>query len=585
MANLSNINGKFVVEQTTGYVGVGTTDPAYLLHMSSADTTNGTRLIIENTNASGKEYGLIADNTGVFSLRDLTAGADRLTIDSSGNSTFAGTITTPQINLNSAGGGVIDNQTGNIFIQTPSGTGWIFRTGAPGYAEKMRISSTGTVTLTRDKTIDTTNTLRINAGGGILYLDSATDVLIRTNGTTERMRINAEGTIQMTDENGGVPILQVRNFSTAATGAFNNGYAMEFRGATTTGSGNGMMLLHMNEANDARPTLNVSDSNGIFETFTNGKVGIGLIAPAAKLHVEGRNASNVINAQMLIGYNGNSQNFFDADNHYFRNSAFVNILQLGGDTILGTPNNTQRLRITTDYSQIGPMIVKYPYYRMDSFKSDGSGYFWAFGHEKSDGTQSIGMMLNDGASGNKYTRIIDTLNIASFTANEYNGGYPSFTTNVVLRNNGTSYLNGGDVLIGTTVKETQGITLYGTGANDFYIKTTGTCGYLITNSGGTTGNFLTLYNNSVSVGSIVLNGANNVVYNTVSDYRLKEDLQDFKGLDMVSKIPVYAYAWKSDGWRSRSIFFNKLRNYYRNKRKEKNEKTKFSYLSIAIINI
>ena len=561
MANLSNINGKFVVEQTTGYVGVGTTDPAYLLHMSSADTTNGTRLIIENTNASGKEYGLIADNTGVFSLRDLTAGADRLTIDSSGNSTFAGTITTPQINLNSAGGGVIDNQTGNIFIQTPSGTGWIFRNGAPGYAEKMRISSTGTVTLTGDKTIDTTNTLRINAGGGILYLDSATDVLIRTNGTTERMRINAAGTIQMTDENGGVPILQVRNFSTAATGAFNNGYAMEFRGATTTGSGNGMMLLHMNEANDARPTLNVSDSNGIFATFTNGKVGIGLIAPAAKLHVEGRNASNVINAQMLIGYNGNSQNFFDADNHYFRNSAFVNILQLGGDTILGTPNNTQRLRITTDYSQIGPMIVKYPYYRMDSFKSDGSGYFWAFGHEKSDGTQSIGMMLNDGASGNKYTRIIDTLNIASFTANEYNGGYPSFTTNVVLRNNGTSYLNGGDVLIGTTVKETQGITLYGTGANGFYIKTTGTCGYLITNSGtvgGTTGNFLTLYNNSVSVGSIVLNGANNVVYNTVSDYRLKEDLQDFKGLDMVSKIPVYDYAWKSDGWRSYGVMAHEL---------------------------
>ena len=85
MANLSNINGKFVVEQTTGYVGVGTTDPSYLLHMSSADTTNGTRLIIENTNASGKEYGLIADNTGVFSLRDLTAGSDRLTISSGGD--------------------------------------------------------------------------------------------------------------------------------------------------------------------------------------------------------------------------------------------------------------------------------------------------------------------------------------------------------------------------------------------------------------------------------------------------------------------------------------------------------------------
>jgi hypothetical protein len=102
----------------------------------------------------------------------------------------------------------------------------------------------------------------------------------------ERMRITAGGTIKMTDENGGVPILQVRNFSTAATGAFTNGYAMEFRGATTTGAGNGMMLLHNNEANDTRPTLHVSDSNGVFATFTNGRVGIGM-APStdAKLEV------------------------------------------------------------------------------------------------------------------------------------------------------------------------------------------------------------------------------------------------------------------------------------------------------------
>ena len=124
--------------------------------------------------------------------------------------------------------------------------------------------------------------------GTIAYVwNYENDDLVFATNNIERMRINAGGTIKMTDENGGVPILQVRNFATTATGAFTDAYAMEFRGATTTGSTGGMMLLHINEANDARPTLNVSDSNGIFATFTNGKVGIGTATPSTKLDVNG----------------------------------------------------------------------------------------------------------------------------------------------------------------------------------------------------------------------------------------------------------------------------------------------------------
>ncbi len=113
MASLSNINGKFVVEQTTGNVGIGTTDPDYLLHVNSSDVTNGTRLIIENTNGSGKKYGLIADNTGVFAVRDVTAGADRFSISNLGNATFTGNVTLTTANAdtvltigNSASGGI-----------------------------------------------------------------------------------------------------------------------------------------------------------------------------------------------------------------------------------------------------------------------------------------------------------------------------------------------------------------------------------------------------------------------------------------------------------------------------------------------
>jgi hypothetical protein len=46
------------------------------------------------------------------------------------------------------------------------------------------------------------------------------------------------------------------------------------------------------------------------------------------------------------------------------------------------------------------------------------------------------------------------------------------------------------------------------------------------------------------VGTIVIN-AGGVAYNTTSDYRLKEDLRDFNGLDKVSKIKVYDFKWKN----------------------------------------
>ena len=120
----------------------------------------------------------------------------------------------------------------------------------------------------------------------------------------------------------------------------------------------------------------------------------------------------------------------------------------------------------------------------------------------------------------------------------------------------------GNLLVGTTAKETQGVTIYGSGANGMYVKTTGTCAYMVTNSGGggtdTSGVFNTFYNDTVIAGSITLANANTIAYNTTSDYRLKEDLQDFKGLDLVSKIPVYDYKWKADKSRSYGVMAHEL---------------------------
>jgi hypothetical protein len=47
-------------------------------------------------------------------------------------------------------------------------------------------------------------------------------------------------------------------------------------------------------------------------------------------------------------------------------------------------------------------------------------------------------------------------------------------------------------------------------------------------------------------------------FNTSSDYRLKEDLKDFNGLEIISNIPVYDYKWKKDESRSYGVMAHEL---------------------------
>ena len=606
--------------------------------------------------STGEAYATTLRSDGAYPMIFRVNGGNRLTIDSSGNSTFSGNVTVGT----SAGANInLIRASANYITASNASGALVFRTG--GYDTALTLNSSQNATFAGDLTV--TGSITGGSGGSFLPLSGGTmtgNVIfnnsvreLKWNHTSGQSGSRAYGFI---GEQGAYGRFALRS-SNAADNVldtdvlvFNNDLSATFAGNQVTvdpASGDAILQLQSStqtlriDQNSIRTGTNNNlalftngNSNQLVLKQSNGNVGIGISSPAAKLHVQASNA------QMLIGYSGNSQNFFDADNHYFRNSAFVNILQLGGDTILGTPNNTQRLKITTDYSQIGPLTYKYPYYRVDSFRSDGSGYFWAFGSEKSDGTQSIGMMLNDGVSGNKYTRIINTLQIASFTSNEYNGAYPSFQTNIVLRNSGNSYLNGGNVGIGITgpaVKlhvvdtttlvgafvsnnttrtelaidntSTNNVRLglkatpsgaiidstnhYGsnvqplifqlnavekmriTSGGDVLFGTQGTPNgtsvygsafieasvermiLLMASDTTSTSTLQTYYNPNGAVGSIKTNGSA-TSFNTSSDYRLKEDLQDFAGLDMVSKIPVYDFKWKTDESRSYGVMAHEL---------------------------
>jgi hypothetical protein len=107
----------------------------------------------------------------------------------------------------------------------------------------------------------------------------------------------------------------------------------------------------------------------------------------------------------------------------------------------------------------------------------------------------------------------------------------------------------GNLLVGCTTKENRGVTIYGSGGNGIYAKSTGTTNYWITNDGlGTgAGTIATIYNDTTSAGQITVL-SNATAYTSVSDYRLKNNVQLMTGaLDKVLQLKPVTYTWKVDG--------------------------------------
>jgi hypothetical protein len=62
-----------------------------------------------------------------------------------------------------------------------------------------------------------------------------------------------------------------------------------------------------------------------------------------------------------------------------------------------------------------------------------------------------------------------------------------------------------------------------------------------------------------NIGSIISsNSGTGVSYNTSSDYRLKTDLRNYSGIDLVNKIKTYDFAWKSNSSRMHGVMAHEL---------------------------
>lgn len=64
-----------------------------------------------------------------------------------------------------------------------------------------------------------------------------------------------------------------------------------------------------------------------------------------------------------------------------------------------------------------------------------------------------------------------------------------------------------------------------------------------------------------TIGQVVAaSSGTGVTYNTSSDYRLKTDLKDFSGLDLVNKIKTYDFAWKVNSARMHGVMAHELQS-------------------------
>ena len=552
-----NVKSNSTTAFSVGTVGnIGNTAGDINIYSSSSGH-NGLRMhangILPTDNA-----GTIIDNDAdlgfpTYRFKDLYLGGS---ITSGGGATFAGEVNASRFILPSTGTTTPANQylftdntntgTGSLIIQSGVGSnayggairlfshsnaskpGWVTVGISSGSNGKFTVNTAGLATGTDVFTVEASGNVGIGTG-----TDSPDNILhIRKGDTTYASQVGADTML----------FLETTNVSNA----------LQFTSANT---GQQYIMFGDDDPNAGWISYNHSDNNLNFRVNglermridSNGNVGIGGVSASSQLSIGG-NAISTLKPTVVIADETNGASLTLRGKSpilYFDGTA------AGVPKILMDGQGIEFKTGTLDAQ--GDVDLKIDSSGILKVGGNDSGYPSTLIHTGNYTASQSGINILSSSTGYGYILFGDGDGAAAYTGQityKHGDEYMAFNTNGSERMRITS---GGDVLFGTQGTP-NGTSVYGSA---FLPESVNRTVLRQASSWTGTSTLQTYYNPNGPVGSIKTNGFA-TTFNTSSDYRLKEDLQDFAGLDMVSKIPVYDFKWKTDDSRSYGVMAHEL---------------------------
>ena len=564
--NGATTSSSLIVQGSTGNVGIG--------------GVPGSRFDIQGT--QGQLFSVTDDLSGsIFAVSDIS-GVPIFDVNSSGLSTFDGNVTIKNGKkiffnnpINTASGSIVCPGGGSLVLQA-YGNDMIYLNEnseirfSTSSSEKMRIDSSGNVGIgvtNPGHKLSVGGSVRVNSSGnGQIFFGSGNLNIIELDGTD--MKLSSGGL---------VPTITMSNQGLIKFGA----YALSGAGTPTK-------------------LLGVDNSGNVLTTVSGGDLPGGPYLPlsaGSSYPLTGR-----LYAQDDIYISG-SHVIKNINNNLFLDSA-------SGYNVIIRPQATEAMRITsTGNVGIGTTSPTFKLHVNSTDASDNVAYI-----HHNNAAQSSGDVLKvrSDAGDNAGSALLNVANntgSALYVRGDRNVGINNSAPNEKLSVRGNIELVGEGVgncgvryikyncpdeasynVLGLTTSTANFITKVGINKTSPAVKldvsdsiagsgfTNGLARFentIETSSGGAgvlnvannyQGGFGTLIKfwfEESSVASINFNSSTNaVVYNTTSDYRLKEDLQQFDGLEIVDQIKTYNYKWKKADARGYGALAHELQEVF-----------------------